>query len=388
MKNPLSFLKRSRHPKGFVAIDLGSSFIKVAYFSFLPNKSLLLEDVKCISAPDGSIKYGVIENLDALITALEALELRDKSVIFGLSGESVFGFATTVRVKRGATDERVSKSELDTVLKKVHELAFMEASKVQAYSSDEDVDLVNSGVISTKIDNTFVDNILEFAGQNLEIGVFTSFARKSILSDLLLACKRLRADFVVATSQLYALSRIIRLQAGADSNCIIMDFGSDKTDVALCFGGGVVSTKTLDVGGKHITKAVSDALKIPFAEAESKKISFEDGTVDGERVKEVVDKALNFWLMGVETVFEDFEGIKVFPSKIFLSGGGALTYDLLKVLQERPWFETFSFREKPSVEVLSVKDELPGIADPNKYLSDVRNMVPVALGLVGLAVLG
>lgn len=387
MFNPLSLI-RKKPDKSFLAIDLGSSLIKISKFFFLPDNRLLLENLSTVNTPKDAVNLGMFTDLGAISSILKDYIVEGQNVIFGLSGETVFGFATTVKVKRQNPEERVSKGELRDIIKRIQELAFIEAERIQTSRvglEDRELTMVNSGIISSRIDGVLVEDVLDKSSKYLEIGLFTSFAEKDTLSFLAELCKKLKVNFTAASSQMYALSKFLSPNYKA-LNAILVDFGGDKTDVGICYGGGIVSTKTLDFGGSQLTKEIASILDVEISEAEKKKIAYEEGTLGAEQIKEITSKVLNYWLLGIETVLENFDGIKVFPPKILIFGGGGLTYDLVKILKERKWYENFPFKSVPEAEIVTLKD-FQNIEDPNGYLKDLRNVVPVSLGMVGLEVL-
>ncbi|MBU1017052.1 MAG: cell division FtsA domain-containing protein [Patescibacteria group bacterium] len=391
MFNPLSLIRKNKRNKSFLAIDLGSSLIKISRFSFLPDNRLLLEDISTVNTPEGAVGLGVITDLDSTFEALKSSVSPYDNVIFGLSGESVFGFATTVKIKRPAYDEKISSGELNEIIKRIQELAFIEAGQIQLSKigcGETDIEMVNSAVISSKIDGALVEDVVGKVGKHIEIGLFTSFAEKSVLSGLLELCKKLKINFTAASSQMYSLSKLLCANQKGTFNAVLIDFGGDKTDVGICYGGGIVATKTLDFGGTQLTKEIAAILDVALNEAEKKKVSYEEGTLGAEQIKEITSKVLNYWLAGIETVLENFEGIKVFPPKIFIFGGGGLTYDLMRVLKERSWYENFPFKFVPEVEIVSIEKLSDIIEDPNGFLKDLRNIVPVSLGLIGLEIFG
>jgi cell division ATPase FtsA len=96
-------------------------------------------------------------------------------------------------------------------------------------------------------------------------------------------------------------------------NAIILDIGGRVTDVAIVFGGGIWGTRPLPLGGENFD--------------------------------------LSFWLSGVETALSDFEGVKSFPNRIILGGGGAQIEGLKEGLLDYPLMRTLPFVSQPVVEV-------------------------------------
>ena len=179
MLNPLSLLKKKNVSENFIAIDMGSSSVKVCKFSFLPDKRVLLENITTAEVPENAVKFGRLQDINSFIAPLRSLNLKGENAIFGLSGESVFGFATTAKVKRQNPHEKVNNNELNTIIKQIQELAVMEANQIQAHKlsrSQNEIELVNSGIISAKMDGKLISEIVGSSGIYIEIRLYTSFA--------------------------------------------------------------------------------------------------------------------------------------------------------------------------------------------------------------------
>jgi len=128
-------------------------------------------------------------------------------------------------------------------------------------------------------------------------------------------------------------------------NAIVLDIGGKVTDVAVVFGGGIWGTRALSLGGECFTKAVSD---------EEKKIAYATHQLRDEEVPKIAEKlqpALDLWLAGVEAALSDFEGIKTFPRRIVLIGGGANLPELKEGLSTYPLMRSLPFASPPTVEV-------------------------------------
>ncbi len=110
----------------------------------------------------------------------------------------------------------------------------------------------------------------------------------------------------------------------------LMDVGHRKTTVTICKGKSLEYTRTIMVGGWHITDAIAKKVGVPFEEAE--KLKIEMGQVSVEDIENLDDLSKNVFsaIKGVldelalhlrQTFFsyQDDEGSPV--SGIYLSGG-------------------------------------------------------------------
>lgn len=127
--------------------------------------------------------------------------------------------------------------------------------------------------------------------------------------------------------------------AGQSGALAIVDVGHASTTVSVVAEGQVVSSRAIDVAGRRFTRAIADALGVPFAEAEALKHGAwpadEEPTesgLDGARglaglppqAQAAVDAVFGLLLAEVRTTLidaEDTQGVDI--QRVLLTGGGA-----------------------------------------------------------------
>ncbi len=106
---------------------------------------------------------------------------------------------------------------------------------------------------------------------------------------------------------------------------VLMDFGASKTKLSIIEYGIVRVFHIINRGSHDITKNISQALSIPFKEAEQLKRETGLDRAKNPQVADIVKSSIDFILSETNTVVLNFE--KKYNkniSKVVLTGGGAL----------------------------------------------------------------
>ncbi len=391
-----SFFKTKRSAKGqFLTLDIGTDYVKCLLFELSQSETGQKLHIVGFGKQPLSYLYtrgGAIVDYDgvkqtvsaAIAEALSASDSKLKDVIIGLSGEVTKGLVTTVRLTRPNADVPMSEKELSILISKIESSAFVEASKevsMMTGNPDLEIDLTNSAISNVKLDGVYIKDPLGLTGEVIEIALFTAFSPSYHLKLLQKLTKELGLKIITITSGLYALNKSL-IEKHEQVNLILMDVGGETTDVGIVFGGSLVATRTLSLGGRHITRSISERFGLSYSDAEEKKIRYSLGNLPEEeniKVYECVREVLDLWLSGIELLFSDFEGIKTFPSRIFLLGGGSSLKDLLSVLEKEPWTKTIPFKEPPIFDRLLVSD-LSLVSDMTGKLTGQDDILPASLG--------
>lgn len=109
----------------------------------------------------------------------------------------------------------------------------------------------------------------------------------------------------------------------------VVDIGAALTSIVLVREGRAAAVRTLNFGGRDITRRIADDLAVSFEEAEKLKIAkglgsmVETGEGDG-RLTAAIDGALTFLLTGLSQTFNVLEsGGRQSLSRLLICGGGA-----------------------------------------------------------------
>ena len=390
-------------PDSFICVDIGSDVVKVFAFEVevaeTGPKATVIGIGKAL-LPNTATRGGVIieenEVVSTLRTALDeaynqaGYQIND--VIFGVSGELSLGLMTTVKLNK-ETSKKISQDDLDIIQNKIFEAAQDEIMS-QVYkttgNSDVDLDLITSSVVYSKSDDQQVDTLLGLTPKNLEIAMFTAFTPNFHTQILQNLANKLKLNILAIGSQMYSITKLLTFTKGKNFDAVIMDVGGDITDIGIVFGGGIVSTKSMPIGGSSFTKAIKQDLDISYVEAEKKKYGYSYNKLseqESSKIRSSLHNVLETWLTGIEILYTEFDGVKTFASDIYLVGGGAELLDLTDYLANEPWTRSIAFKSPPDFKKLSLKD-LRFINDGTGRMHSLADIMPASLCLVYLEMQG
>lgn len=395
----LKNLKSKTDDNTFFTIDIGSNSIKCLVFEFNENeknKVKLIGSAKEILEP-GLVRAGniieiekVAESLDiALFRATENLEQEVSNAIFGVGGDLCINLTTTARVKRELKN-KIEAFEFDEINEKLVAAAHTKAQEIiykTTGNPDIDIDLITSATVYTKVDGTYVESYDALSGQNIEHAMFTSFSPGYHLNSISQVSSMLKLDIKAITSNMYAFTQ--SLKYGSDSkqlDGILVDIGGDKTEIDVIFSGGIVTAKILPIGGNHLTIALSQETGLTFTEAQRKKHDYTYGNLaEGEiiSIETPLNEATSIWLNGLELLFTEFNGVKTFPTDIFLVGGSSKLPLISEALQTKPWTKAIPFKEPPEFSKATA-DKFEHIQDTTGSAQDEELAIAAALSIIYL----
>jgi len=403
MKLPfdLKFLKNKQRPsnKRFLTIDIGSEVVKCMAFEVAENQHGYYANIIGVGKETlsyGSARSGIVVDIDEVEKSIESaveratLELggKIKEVIFGVSGDLSLGLMTTVRLVR-AKGDKITDKELDDIYSKIHEASYNQAlNELMEITGDteEDIELITSSLVYTKLDGNEVKDVIGQEGKVLEIAMFTAFTPSFHTKMLQTISKNLGLKILAIGSNMYSLTKSLSFAKGRYFDGVIMDVGGEVTDVGIVFGGGIVSTRSLSIGGAHFTRALGKKLGITYLDAEQKKKSYSFGRLspdENARVEDNMYEIMEIWLSGIELLFMDFTGVKTFSSQICLVGGGASLPELVNFVNKEPWSKSIPFRSPPEFIKLTLSD-LHKVADSTGKVYGLEDIMPASLSIVYL----
>ncbi len=391
---------KSRAPKNtFFTIDIGSNSVKVLVFKRevdKPNEVTLLgiakEYLESQHVRAGNIVEveKVAESIDtAIFKATEGIEESINDVIFGIGGDLCICNVTTAKINRGSKAE-ISEKEADNIHAKVSEAAYIQAQKRllrNTGNTSNNLELITSSIVYSKIDGEHATHLTGKTGQKIEVAYFTAFAPRYHLETLQEIAALLKLNILAITSNMYALGQALKISSKNDKlDVVLIDIGADTTEVGVIFGGGIVETKTLNIGGNQFTSKLATDTGLARFDAEKKKLDSTFGNLpDSELIKieSVLTEVTGIWLSGMELLFSEFTGVKTFPTDICLVGGSSKLPVILEGLQTKPWTKSIPFREPPEFSKITANDfkfvhDVTGESDQAEYI------VPAALSAIYL----
>lgn len=390
-----------------LSVDIGTEFVKVLLFEVREGKGYVLGQGKArqrlsdMQAGHVTDIHGVIATAaKAIDSAFEQAAGRQaEQVIVGIAGELVKGTTTTTTLTRQHANTPITEAELRTIISAAQVEILQKSRKELAWETgyaEIDVELVNSAVVSVKIDGYKVSNPIGFQGRQVEVSIYTSYAPNVHLGALQSIVEGLDLDLISVATEPYAVARCLGDVESGDISSIFIDVGGGTTDIAVVRGGGLEGTKMFALGGRVFTKRIAAEQKLSFAEAEKIKLAYADERLekkDQERVAEFIEQDVDVWLSGVQLALEEFASSerfadnKLLPTKIYLCGGGSLLPDLKKALETKGWTKGLPFAKQPEVQYIK-PDQVSTIVDTTQSLTNVQDVTPMALANIALDLVG
>jgi cell division protein FtsA len=402
----MKLFRREPQTPTALSVDIGTEFVKVLLFEARDGKGYVIGQGKARQRLSDMAAGHVTDISGVIATAAKAIDAAfeqagrgAEQVIVGIAGELVKGTTTTTTLTRSNPNQAISESELRDIITRAQSEILKKSRKELAWETgyaEIDVELVNSAVVSVKIDGYKVSNPIGFQGRQVEVSIYTSYAPNVHLGALQSIVDGLDLDLISVATEPYAVARCLGDVESGDISSIFIDVGGGTTDIAVVRGGGLEGTKMFALGGRVFTKRIMNEQKISFAEAEKIKLAYSDERLeekDQERVKEYIAKDVDVWISGIQLALEEFASSerfadnKLLPTKIYLCGGGSLLPDLKKALEAKAWTKGLPFAKQPDVQYIK-PDQVSTIVDTTQSLTNVQDVTPMALANIALDLVG
>jgi cell division ATPase FtsA len=338
MLNPFNLLKKvPARPESFVVIDPGTICAKAFVFSLDGEPRLL-----------GRGRGTTVEE------AVSQTGFAGKNAVAALSGAAAWCLTTTIRHHRLASSKPIGEEEVKNLSEKIFQAAEVQAAQQRGMFFGDfgwEPQLVDSYPLTYRIDGQPVSEPQGQTGRILEGSFFTAHAPAAFLEKLTAELKSLGLNLWAVTSLPSLIVKHLAGENPREFNAIVLDVGGQLTEVGVVIGGGVWGSRPLFLGGDLFTEVCG---------SEEKKIAYAQSRLGNEetfKLRQELKLALDLWHSGVEAALADFEGVKAFPEKIVLTGGGAKLPDLEESLSSYPLRKTLPFAAIPMVEAITFDAE-------------------------------
>jgi|GEM_PF-3543714 len=346
----ISLFKKTGDKNRFVILDIGESSAKAlvleknkgtehSNFLGFGRAEFLNQDTKEIKK----------SSLSAINLAKMNLESKDVAFfIAGIPTRKAFLTTTTIRTTRDKPLQEITGKEMEELSEKINRISQVDAGTTlgeRYQTGDIEPRLLNSDFIYTKIDGNEVVNPEGFKGEKIETSLFSTYTTKDQIDIVQNIEKTTRNGFGAYTTAMYSISKCLRKKLGNRINCTIIDIGGATTEVAVMFGGGIASSLSLRVGVNDIASLISQNLKIGINDAHKLLDMYTDNNLEEEpkaKIAKITNEVCSFWRLGIEHVFRQFSGIKVFPNEVYLCGWGS-NLDEFETLLYGPWQKDIPF---------------------------------------------
>jgi cell division ATPase FtsA len=357
----LPFFKKSNKIQNkFLTVTIGATSVRCLAFYNDGEKSMKIIGYGLQPIEPGVVRAGNVVDIQnaaeavgvAVRNATKHLEEDINDVIFGITGDLCLGLTTTVKSRR-KSKEPIAEKEIQELYNKTEEAAFMQAQNEFAQmmgNSDTELEVVTSTTVYANIDKKFVAHLKNAEGKTIYAAIFHAFSPAYHLDALKALAKGTGLSIQAVGSELYATTQYLKQSSKDNVDFVLVDIAGDTTNVAVVFGGGIVATKSLNIGKYHFTESVGNKMGLTQTEAARMLNAYIAGELspsESSTVQTGLQKALEIWLEGIELLFSEFTGVKTFSSKIFLTGEGSDIPDVLSIVKEEPWTKGIPFKSPP-----------------------------------------
>jgi len=377
-----------------VVLDIGTEVLKSMLFS-MDKLGVNIKRISRIQQQQHAMKSGIIKNLDTVLEncklSIEELtkdlseEQYPKNVIMGIAGEYVQGVSIVVNYQREENFEsEVTKKEEDKIINRIREKIKEGGRKDLSQRiglNYEDIDILHITPTGTEIGGMPVNSLIGYTGKDVKLHFYASFAPKTYVESLKKVAETLQLKLLGIVSQPFSVARAFSGSSDSDFNAIFIDIGGGTTDVAVVERGNVTETKMFGFGGRVFTKEISKLLDIEYRYAEQRKIKYSEKELTPEMSKKIQTICYNtakLWMKTLKAALESCDDVDVFPSQVYLCGGGALLPEMKEVMLEFPWKKLLPFPIVPKIKIFT-PDLLSNINDSSGKLKHVYDITPAAL---------
>lgn len=377
-----------------LVLDIGTEVLKGVLFS-MDKLGVNVQRISRIQQQKHAMKSGFIKNLDTVLEncnlCIEELtqelteEKYPKHVIMGIAGEYVQGVSIVVNYQREENYEsEVTEKEESRILARVKE-KIEEGGKRDLGQriglKHEDIDILHITATGTEIGGMPVNSLLGYTGKDVKLHFYASFAPKTYVEALKKVADSLDLGLLGIVSQPFAVARAFSGSSDADFNAIFIDIGGGTTDLAIVEKGNITETKMFGFGGRVFTKEISKFLNSDYRHAEQQKIKYSNKELTSKLSGEIQTICYNtakLWMKTLKAAIESCNDVDVFPTQIYLCGGGALLPEMKEVMIEFPWKQLLPFALVPKIKTFK-PELLSNINDSSGKLKHIYDITPASL---------
>ncbi len=377
-----------------VALDIGTESVKSLLFT-MDEGGVYVNRVSRIQQQQHAMRSGIITNLDTVLEncRLSLTELFStlkeeeypKKVIMGIAGEYIQGVSIVVNYHREENFEKeVTKKEQERIISQVKGQIIVDGKGDLSQRTglrNEDIEILHITPTGLEIGGMPVNTLIGYKGRDVRLHFYASFAPKTYTEALKKVANSLDLEVISIVSQPFAVARAHSGIENPTFSAIFLDIGGGTTDVAVVKDGNIVETQMFAFGGRVFTKELANLTDSDFRHAEERKKKYANKELTKEvsrKVQKVMYSTANLWMRTLKVALESAEDVEVFPSQIYLCGGGSLLPDIKEVMLEFPWKKFLPFAVVPKIEMFT-PSQLKGVRDNSGQLQNVYDITPASL---------
>jgi type IV pilus assembly protein PilM len=308
----LSSISPFRRNDGFVALDIGSSSIKMVEVEVEKNGYRLV-NMGIQPIPAMAIQNNMVADQDLVVKAIQNL-IKSRGV--------------QARQVVAAVPGRVA------IIKKIQLPAQGEEEL------DANVEFQASQLIPDTLENVNLDyQALDYVENSDRIDVLLVAVKKDIINSYTQAIKEAELIPAIVDIDYFAMENMFEINYELDTSAVVglIHIGARYTSINVLKHGLSAFTGDLPVGGESFTEALVHALQLSYEQAEALKVSGGGDAKKSAEVEKLLKPTADYLAseisrtLSVYRAMADEGGIQ----RIYLSGGGAKTPGLSRIIAER-----------------------------------------------------
>jgi len=308
----LAALNPFRSDEGYVALDIGSSSIKMVETAVEKNGYRVI-NVGIVPLPATAIQNNMVADRDVVVRTIQSLIQNH-----GVKATQVIS----------AVPGRVA------IIKKI-QLPSQPEEELEA-----NVEFQASQVIPDTLENVNLDyQVLDFLEVGNKIDVLLVAVKKEIINSYTQVIKEAGLTPTIVDVDYFAMENMYEINYEPDSNGVVglIHVGARYTSINVLKHGVSAFTGDLPVGGEAFTEALVHSLQLSYDQAETLKVTGQPEGKKSADVETLLKPTADYLVAEISRTLSlyravaDEEGIH----KIYLSGGSARTPGLARILAER-----------------------------------------------------
>ena len=246
----------------------------------------------------------------------------------------------------------IGKKEREEILEKV--LTEGKKKMSQIYGKEkgilpQDLQFLELRILETKIDGYSVPDILNYAGRNLEFRILANFLpRDYLISNFSPVSILKEMDF-----ETLKISHQVEGLISFNLEGIFLDIGGKLSQIFLAKNGNLEKISEFSQGGKEFSQILSERLGLEESDARILKHRYSKKDLTEEfrqRIREFFEEALKIWFKNLREKLKEMSS-GIFPSEIFIFGGGGLLPEIEEYLEQGDWGD-IAFSQPPKIKFL------------------------------------
>lgn len=386
------FGKKQKDDSRFLVATINADHVKVLAM-FKDTNTLKIIGTGVAKMDPGKVRSGAIifsdqvaEAVDEAVTkATEGMGTDIADIIFGVSGDLCIGFMTTIKVKRNKSTP-ISPSDIEQIYDKIDEVAEIQAqNELNQINGNAEIELerILRTDLYVKADGEDVVSLLNKSPTGIEIATFNFYVPTYHLNALQEVSKKCGLNLNQVAPEMYCLAKALETEF---KNQVLIEIDGDYTHAAVVFSGGIVATRTLNIGLRHFIEGISSRMGLTMLEAArmlktylSEKLTPSEANIVRNSLKDPID----IWRTGIELLFLEFSGVKTFPSQISITGEGAELADVWTALSENEmsWTKSIPFKNSPVFKKININD-IPGVTDATGKVNGIDWVPTISISLI------